>query len=407
MKSVLILSKLHYGSVDLVAERLRARGLHTVLVSELADNRHRAACDDLVLIDWYGEDLSVLTDRLDRRGIEPIAVVSTLESLSGWQLGLATHYDTPGADESHHMLVSKVLVRERMQALGLSGVRFSTDPSAVDFFPAIVKPARDSGASRLVSRVDGPEELRAYLDRLAAAGLAGTELIVEEYLPGIEFSVDGPAVGGRFHPLLAVEKPEHDEVRHHDAGLEFHPPEQERVRESVRVLCERIDALCADLRLDQFWLHFEGRATDDGRTELVEINPRFGGGLIPAALREVCGIDAIDAYVAMALGEFTWDRPIPYRELPVVGWIDMEAHELGTVEVRTTEADLRALPGVIAIQILDGYRITDLTRENFFVRFAVVAESWSQLRDRVETVRNAVDYRITAPPTGGPNEEGE
>ena len=400
MKSVLILSKLHYGSVNLVAEQLRARGLHTVLISELPDNRHRDTCDDLVLVDWYGEDLAALTTRLDQRGIEPVAVVSTLESLSAWQLGLATHYHTPGADEGHRVLVSKVLVREHMRALGLSGIRFASDPADVNFFPAIVKPSRDSGASRLVSRVNGPDELRAHLRRLAEAGLGDVELIFEEYLPGVEFSVDGPVVDGRFHPVLAVEKPEHDEIKHHDAGLEFHPPEQDRVRESVRVLCERINTLCAALRLDQFWLHFEGRATDDGRTELVEINPRFGGGLIPSALREISGIDPIEAYVAMSLGEFTLDRPMPFRDRPVVGWIDMEAHEIGTVEVHTPADDLRALPGVIDVQIINGYQITDLARENFFLRFAVTADSWRQLRERVETVRNTVGYSITAPRAG-------
>ena len=240
--------------------------------------------------------------------------------------------------------------------------------------------------------------MRSYQHCLAEAGLADTELIFEEYLPGVEFSVDGPVVDGRFHPLLAVEKPEHDEIRHHDAGLEFHPPEQEQVRESVRVLCERINTLCTDLHLDQVWLHFEGRATEDGRTELVEINPRLGGGLIPAALREISGLDPVEVFVSMALGEFTLNRSIPFRERPVVGWIDMEANELGTVEVRTTADDLRALPGVIETQITNGYQIKDLERENFFLRFAVIADSWSQLRDRVETVRNTVDYRITAPP---------
>ncbi|MCB5168181.1 ATP-grasp domain-containing protein [Streptomyces bambusae] len=398
MKSVLIFSKLHFGGVALVAEQLRARGLRSVLVSELPDNRHRDTCDDHVLVDWESEDLSVLTTRLEQRGIVPVAVVNMLESLASWHMGLAAHYGIPGAEESRRVLLDKVLVRERMQALGLSGIRFSDDPATADFFPAIVKPSRDSGASRLVSRVDGPQELLAYRHRLADAGLADTELIIEEYLPGVEFSVDGPVVDGRFHPVLAVEKPEHDDVRHHDAGLEFHPPQQDHVREGVRVLCERITALCTDLRLGPVWLHLEGRAAEDGRTELIEINPRPGGGMIPAAVREISGIDPIEALVSMALGEFTLDGPIPLRDRPVIGWIDMEGSELGTVQVDTTEADLRELPGVVGALITNGYRITDLEQENFFLRFAVVADSVSRLRERVETVRSKVEYRITPPP---------
>lgn len=398
MKSVLIFSRQHFGGVAMVAEQLRARGLHSVLVSELPDNRNRDKCDDHVVFDWDGEDLSLLTDRLDRRDIEPIAVVNLLESLTPWQISVATHYDLPGAEKSRQVLLSKVLVREHMHKLGLSRMRFARDPAAVDFFPAIVKPSRESGGSRLVSRVDDATELAAYRGRLDEAGLTDTELVIEEYLPGVEFSVDGPVVDGRFHPLLAVEKAEHDHERHHDRGLEFHPPQREFVSAGVRVLCERINTLCADLRLDQFWLHFEGRVTEDGRTELIEINTRFGGGMIPAAVEEISGIDPVGACVSMALGEFTADREIPYRDRPIVGWIDMEGDELGTVEVRTTEADLRELPGVIGAQITDGYVITDLGQENFFLRFAVTADSMDQLRDRVENARKKVDYRITAQP---------
>lgn len=397
MKSVLIFSTQNFGNVALVAEQLRARGLRSVLVTELSDHIYRDKCDDHVLVDWDSEDLNALTTRLEQRDIEPVAVVNMLERLAPWQLATAAHYGLPGADENRHVLFSKVLVRDHMKALGLSAMRYSADPAAVDFYPAIVKPSRDSGASWLVSRVDGPDELLAYRRRLAEAGHADTELIVEEYLPGVEFSVDGPVVGGRFHPLLAVEKPEHDHVRHHDAGLEFHPPEQDHVREGVRALCERVDAFCTDLRLDQCWLHFEGRSTEDGRTELIEINPRPGGGMIPEAVLEISGIDAVGALVSMALGEFTLEQPIPLRERPIVGWIDMEGDELGTVEVSTTEDDLRALPGVIGARITDHYEITDLKRENFFLRFAVVADSMSQLRDRVENTLNRVDYRITPP----------
>lgn len=397
MQSVLILGKQHFGGVALVADHLRARGLRSVLVSDLADHPHRDACDDHVVFDWSSEDLPALTTRLAERGVEPGTVVNLLESLTPWQTAIAGHYGLPGAGESRQVLFSKALVRERMRALGLSAMRFCADPAAVDFFPAIVKPSRASGGSRLVSRVDGPQELRAYLRRLAEAGLADTELIVEEYLPGTEFSVDGPFVGGRFHPLLVVEKPEHDDIRHHDAGLEFHPPEQDHVREGARVLCERIGTLCTALGLDQLWLHIEGRAAPDGRTELVEINPRPGGGMIATALRETIGVDPIGAFVAMALGDFTLEQPSTLGEPPIVGWIDLEADALGTVEVATTEAELRELPGVIGARIIDGYRITDLERENFFLCFAVTADSMSRLRERAQSVLNRIDYRITAP----------
>lgn len=401
VKSVLILSKWNNStSVTLAVEQVRTRGLRPVLISAFPDDRNRDKCDDHVLLDWDSEDLPTLITRLDRRGIVPIAVVNLVEPLILWQVAIATHYGLPGADAGRNVLASKTLVRDHMRALGLSTIRFCGDPTEVDFFPAIVKPSRESSASWLVRRVDGPAELLAYQRDLAERGFADTELIIEEYLPGTEFSVDGPIVGGRFYPVLAVEKPDHDETRHHDAGLLVHPPQQDHVRDGVRVLSETIGTLCADLRLDQLWLHVEGRTTEDGRTELVEINPRPGGGTYPAVTRETSGIDPIEAFISMSLGEFTFtpERSGPLRDRPIVGMVDVEAFELGIVEISTTEDDLRALPGVITAKVINGFQVSSLEKENSFLDFAVTAESLSQLRARAATVLSALDYRITAQP---------
>jgi biotin carboxylase len=315
-----------------------------------------------------------------------------------WNVDIAAHYGLSGAGAGLNVLASKILVREHMRTLGLSTIRFSGDPAEVDFFPAIVKPTRVSSASWLVRRVDSPAELLAYQHHLAEIGAADTELIIEEYLPGTEFSVDGPVVGGRFHSVLAVEKPDHDNIRHHDSGLLVHPPQLDHVREGVRVLSETINTLCADLRLDQLWLHFEGRSAEDGRTELIEINPRPGGGTHPAVIREASGIDPFEAFISMSLGEFTFtpDRPEPVRDWSIVGMVDLEAFELGTVEITTTADDLRALPGVITVKMIDGFQISSLDKENSFLGFAVTGESMSQLRARAATVLDNFVYRVTA-----------
>jgi carbamoylphosphate synthase large subunit len=398
MKSVLVFSKWSYSSsVTLAIEELRARGLRPVLVSSFPDDRNRDKCEDLVVVDWDTEDLPTLTTRIDERGIVPIAVVNQVEPLIPWQSAVTAHYGLANAGAGHTVLASKTLVRDRMRALGLSAIRFTSDPAEADFFPAIVKPARQSAASWLVERVDNPAELLAYQRSAAEQGGADMELIVEEFLPGTEFSVDGPVVAGRFHPVMAVERPEHDDNRHHNAGIQVMPPQREHVREGVRALSEMISALCTDLKLDQIWLHNEARVDENGRTELIEINPRPAGGMYSSVIRETTGIDPMQAFVSMALGEFTVppEHLDPLRDQPVIGFFDVEAEELGVVEITTTEDDLRALPGMIDAEVTDGYQITSLDKENFFIRFALTAESLPELRARTEHVLSTLDYRIT------------
>ncbi|ACU75805.1 phosphoribosylglycinamide synthetase [Catenulispora acidiphila DSM 44928] len=396
MESVLVLSWKAIGNVPAAVKELRARDLRPVLVSNLPDDPNARLCDEHVVFDWDGEEFSALTAQIDERGITPTAVVSMIEKLIEWHIALAAHYGVPGGDAGRTALASKTLVRERMRSLGLSDIRFSGDPRSVDFFPAIVKPARESAASYLVKRVEDRAELLAHLKHLEESGAGGLELIAEEYLPGTEFSVDGPVVDGRYHPLLAVEKADHDDAKHHDAGLSFHPPQHSHVRAGVRDLCEAINTLCADRGLDQIWLHIEGRSTPDGRTELIEINPRPGGHHtgIPTAIRELYGIDVIAANVSMALGEYAPQGLGPLREQPIIGNVEMEAEELGTVQVVTTEAELLALPGVIDVRVSDGYRVTSLSQENFFFSLTMTADSVEQLREQAARVLDSFEYRV-------------
>lgn len=396
MKSVLILSWIAIGNVPAAVEELRARDLRPVLVSNLPDDPNAGLCDDHIVFDWDGEELSALTARVAERGIEPIAVVSMVEKLVEWSIALTTHYGLPGGGTSRALLASKALVREHMFALGLSELRYSDDPRSVDFFPAIIKPTRESAASYLVKRVDDREELLAYLKDLEESGAGDVELIAEEYVAGTEFSVDGPVLNGRFHPLLAVEKADYDYARNHDAGLSFHPPQQSHVRDGVRALCESIDTLCADQGLDQVWLHFEGRSSEDGRTELIEINPRPGGFHtgIPASIQNLYGIDVIATVVSMALGEYAPQDLGPMLEQPIFGNVELEAEELGTVEAVTTEEDLLALPGVISVRLFDGYRVTQLNKENFFLSLTMTADSVGQMRQQAATVLDTFEYGV-------------
>ncbi|MFF4140776.1 acetyl-CoA carboxylase biotin carboxylase subunit family protein [Streptomyces sp. NPDC001698] len=396
MKSVLVLSWIAIGNVPAAVKEIRDRDLRPVLVSSVPDDPHAGLCDDHIFFDWDSEELSALTARIDERGIEPIAVVSMIEKLLEWSIALTTHYGLPGGGASRAVLASKTLVREHMRALGLSELKYSDDTRSVDFFPAIIKPTRESAASYLVKRVDDREELLAYLKELEESGAGDVELIAEEFVSGTEFSVDGPVLNGRFHPLLAVEKADYDYAKNHDAGLSFHPPQQSHVRDGVRALCETINTLCADLGLDQVWLHFEGRSSEDGRTELIEINPRPGGFHtgIPAAIQNLYGIDVIATVVSMALGEYAPQDLGPMLERPIFGNVELEAEELGTVEAVTTEADLLALPGVISVRLFNGYRVTQLNKENFFLSLTMTADSVDQMREQAATVLDTFEYSV-------------
>ncbi|MFB7258194.1 ATP-grasp domain-containing protein [Streptomyces nojiriensis] len=367
----------------------------------MTDDINRDSCDAHVVVDWDTADFPQLIEAIDRAGIVPIAVVNLVEPLLPWQLQVARHYGLPGGEPARDTLLSKAAVRAEMARIGQSSLRFengpagSIDAGVVTKYPVIVKPARDSGGSRLVRRADSVEQLRGCLRDIVRAAGPELEVIVEEYLDGTEFSVDGPVVDGVFHALFAVEKPEHDEERHHDAGLRLSPPQSDHVRKAVDQLASKISALCTELGLGRGWLHVEGRVLADGTAELVEINPRSGGGLYRSATMRTCDVDPVEVTVCMALGEEDAEAlRTCTRSDELLGLLPFEVNELGTVVEATPLAEIKAIPGVVDGYQFDSFKVTSLDNENFYTEALLSGDSVEHLQEIADRVRAAFHVRV-------------
>lgn len=405
---VLILSRWNAGGVRAAADALRADGYRPVLVSALADDLNRGSCADHVVVDWDAADpaaeLERLSGELAASGVGPVAVVNMMEALIPWQVRIARSYGLPGAEPGRETLLSKAELRRTMAEAGLSslpwcaGSAAGLDAASVGFFPAVAKPSRQSGASRLVRLVHDADRLRDHLAAVAAALGPDTEVVVEGFIDGREFSVDGPVTDGRFHGLVAFEKAEHDEELLHDAGLSVSPPQDPRVVSGLDRLVTVVGELCRHLDFSSGWLHVEGRVLADGTVELVEVNPRPGGGTHLAAIRHLTGIDPVSALVRMALpgGWSLPDGPLvrSSRTRALLGMVPIDVRAVGRVVARTSRTDLLAVPGVLDGYVIDGYRVESLDAENFFAQAVFTADDVPALHAVADSVREAVRFDV-------------
>ncbi|MFJ3941445.1 acetyl-CoA carboxylase biotin carboxylase subunit family protein [Streptomyces parvus] len=399
-RDVLIYSKRFEGGVRLVSRMLSDMGRRPVLVSDEPEDVNRTHCAVHVVVDWETASLEELVAAVGAAGVVPTAVVNFVDSLISWQVRTARHYGLTGGEHGREVLLSKARVRAAMADRGLSSLAFaagtaaSLDTDAVTSYPVIVKPDQDSGGSRLVSRAKDAAELVSCLKELAAAAGPETDVIVEEYIDGIEFSVDGPVLDGRFHPLFEVEKTEHDDRRHHDAGLLISPPVSAQVRSAVGELSERVGALCASLGLGDSWLHVEGRTREDGTCELVEINPRPGGRMYRSATQRACGVDSIDMSVRMALGERLDGVPAEAATVgtELLAMLPFEADRVGTLASATSVEELKRIPGVVDGYLFENFRVVTMGRENFFAEAMIVADSVAELHRTAEQVRSVFTF---------------
>src|SRR5262249_52460619 len=106
-------------------------------------------------------------------------------------------------------------------------------------YPCVVKPTTLSG-SRGVMRADAPDELVARFQRLRSilAAERCDEVLVEDYVPGVEVALEGLLDGGRLHVLALFDKPDPLEGPFFEETLYVTPsrlPEaaQERLRDAA------------------------------------------------------------------------------------------------------------------------------------------------------------------------------
>ncbi|HMV87030.1 MAG TPA: ATP-grasp domain-containing protein [Blastocatellia bacterium] len=185
-------------------------------------------------------------------------------------------------------------------------------------YPLIVKPRAGSG-SRGVVRVETPAELRK-LER-------GTHLLVQEYLPGEEFSVD--VLANQRGEVLATVPRERMKV---DSGIAV---VSRTLKDSELEQCARLVARCIGLK---YVANIQFRRNAQGRPCLLEVNPRFPGTM---PLTTASGVNIPLLCLKELFGQVIASEQLFWRELAMVRtWQEtyLPAHEI-TQMMSSAEAE--------------------------------------------------------------------
>jgi biotin carboxylase len=170
-------------------------------------------------------------------------------------------------------------------------------PRTTTSFPCVVKPVGQS-ASRGVIRANDPAELDAAVARIRKMGEA--RILIEEYIPGGEYAIEGIAMHGDFRPLAVFDKPDPLEGPYFEETIYTTPS---RAPEPVqRDLIETTVEAVRILGLRHGPVHAELRHNDEGAW-LLEAHARPIGGLCSKAIRFEGGIPLEEFLMRHALGE--------------------------------------------------------------------------------------------------------
>ncbi|MBM3779956.1 MAG: ATP-grasp domain-containing protein [Acidimicrobiia bacterium] len=252
----------------------------------------------------------------------------------------------------------KIAARRALRAAGLPGPRFREVASAGEAarvagevaYPCVMKPPTSSGSTG-VRRIEHQRDFREHYTRLTASavnerGQAQPALVlVEELLDGPEFSVEALTFGRGDTRIVGITRkhvsaPPWFVEMGHDFPADL--PDAERRAIEAHVL-RALDEVGVDFGPT----HTELRLTPQGPV-IVEINPRLAGGMIPELVRLATGVDLIDAYLRMLVGDDVHLDATRRRRAAIRF---LTAPRPGRLASLPSCDDLHARPGVDAIEV--------------------------------------------------------
>src|SRR5689334_2047320 len=382
-------------------EQARALG-HEVCVVDGSPHAPLLADADYGIVRSFADVGGVLGE-LEARGIEPIAVATMGSDQAVLPTAqLAERLGLPGLPvETARTVADKRRMRaafEKRKVRCPKGREAASFEEAEQAFhqlgaPVVVKPV-DGSAQRGVTEVRAEGELADAVDRALAASKAGAT-VLEQYLDGDEFTVNGFLLAGEYFPMSVTRRllypppPLGVCIAHrYPSGLADEGPLFELAHKA---------SLAAGLETGPSYVQVRIR---DGAPWAIEVGARLGGGKDAELAKLVTGFDAIRANVLWALVELTRDDLREGDAVAPVGQVRFVVHEPGRI-VRLDTAPVLALDGVheAGWYWREGMTLPPMTSGAERLGYLLLtAQGEDELDELTERALAALDVEIAAEP---------
>lgn len=341
-----------FGFIGLVARCAKEQGIATAIIRPSGSILHnpQAFAVDIVLDEITVELLHKVLSELDKdyhivgltsyRGdFTPQGLLGAIAAQCAEERGLPSQ-----SADALYRANNKFLTREALRAARVADIDFghATDAdTAVEHaerigYPVILKPLTGVG-SNLILKCDDAAQVRKHfalaLDQLprsyypmARAAVhqcllrsGGVRefnpvcsMLVEQYIPGPELSVECVVGEDTVLPLLVHDKVQMREAEHIFFEDVLVVPSDRFTHAQTQVMKDYAAAVIRAVGLKNCICHVELRWHDKLESpRLLELNPRIGGGCVAESLTTMLHFEPYQAILELALGTF---QPQPPRE---------------------------------------------------------------------------------------------
>jgi biotin carboxylase len=342
----------------------------------------------------------VLAD-LERIGVEPVAVATMGSDQAVLPTArLADRLGLPGLPvDAAEIVADKRRMRAAFEAAGIPAPagRDVTSPEeaaralAEIGLPAVLKPVDGSG-QRGVTELRAEDELPVAFERAIAASRTGAA-VLERYVEGEEFTVNGFLVEGEYFPMSVTQRRLHPPpplgvciAHRYPSGLS---------EEAERGLFELAHRVSSAVGIETGPSYVQVRVRE-GEPGVIEVGARLGGGKDAELAKLVTGFDAIRANVLWSLGQLTRADLEPGKPVAPCGQVRFVVAPPGRI-VRLDAAPALALEGVHEAGFYwhEGMTLPPLTSGAERLGYLVLtAPDKAELDDLTDRALAALDVKI-------------
>jgi biotin carboxylase len=397
-----------YRTEDFV-EAARRLDVDLVVAAE-RPNTLAAALPDHLLTLPFGDPAAAAALMRDYARTRPVAAVVPVDDATtvvgaaiGQALGLRANALSAVSATRNKQAMREALARGGVRQPGFAVFSITDDPQTVAArarFPCVLKPLVLS-ASRGVIRADTRAEFAAAWTRIAAIltepdvqtlGDGASKILVEDFVPGVEVSLEGMLTEGSLATLAIFDKPDPLDGPFFEETIYVTPS---RLPEATqKAVAECAGQAARALGLSDGPVHIELRVNDAGPS-LIELAARSIGGLCSRTLSFGTGMSLEEIILRHALG---WPIASLEREYPAAGVMMIPIPRGGILE-EVRGLDLaRAVAGIedVTISIPKGQAVVPLPEGSrylgfIFSRAATPAEAEASLR----RAHALLDFRIS------------
>ncbi len=280
--------------------RAKKMGLYTVGIDPAADATCRGAVDAFEIVG--GQDFDGTCAVVDKYGIDAIVTAATDKPLV-MMARIAEKYGFPFYSvETAQWSTDKFQMKQRFIEGGVpcaKGRLVKSVKEVEDFeYPVIVKP-RDNSGSRGVKLCRKKEELQSCIDEALEYSHLDT-VLVEEYIEGQEYSIEGLHYDGKIEVIQFTEKKTSEFPYNVELGHKQPAILTDEQKDAIRNVISKIANV---LKFENCPSHTELKINERG-IFVIETSPRLGGDYITSTLVPLStGINMEDQLLNIALGE--------------------------------------------------------------------------------------------------------